>query len=83
VTAVDPSEAYVEGCRRRVPGIDIRIGAAEALPFEAGVFGGVLSQLVIQALTDAPAATREMRRVAAPGVSSQHARGTSAAACHY
>ena len=44
-------------------------------------FDAVLAQLVIQALDDAPAAAREMRRVAAPGGSSRRACGTSAAGC--
>jgi SAM-dependent methyltransferase len=67
VVAVDPSEAYADACRRRVPGAAVRVGSAEALPFDDGGFDVVLAQLVIQALDDAPAAAREMRRVAAPG----------------
>lgn len=67
VLAVDPSEAYADACRRRVPGVAVRVGSAEALPFDDGGFDVVLAQLVIQALADAPAAVREMRRVAAPG----------------
>ena len=67
VLAVDPSEAYVQALRERVPGVAVRAGSAEALPFEDGGFDAVLAQLVIQALDDAPAAAREMRRVAAPG----------------
>ena len=50
-----------------MPGAAVRVGSAEALPFEDGDFDAVVSQLVIQALDDAPAAAREMRRVAAPG----------------
>lgn len=67
VLAVDPSEAYADTCRQRVPGAAVRVGSAEALPFDDGGFDAVLAQLVIQALDDAPAAAREMRRVAAPG----------------
>jgi SAM-dependent methyltransferase len=67
VLAVDPSEGYAEACRRRVPGAAVGIGSAEALPFDDGSFDAVLAQLVIQALDDAPAAAREMCRVAAPG----------------
>jgi SAM-dependent methyltransferase len=67
VLAVDPSEAYADTCRQRVPGAAVRVGSAEALPFDDGGFDAVLAQLVIQALADAPAAVREMRRVAAPG----------------
>jgi SAM-dependent methyltransferase len=67
VTAVDPSSEFVHVCRERVPGADVHVAAAEALPFADAGFDAVLSQLVIQALDDAPAAAREMRRVAAPG----------------
>jgi SAM-dependent methyltransferase len=67
VTAVEPSADYATACRDRVPGVDVRVAAAEELPFADGAFDAVLSQLVIQALDDAPAAVREMRRVAAPG----------------
>jgi SAM-dependent methyltransferase len=67
VLAVDPSQAYAQACQERVPGAAIRVGSAEALPFDDGGFDAVLAQLVIQALDDAPEAAREMRRVAAPG----------------
>ena len=67
VAAVDPSEDYVDACRRRVPGADVRIAGAEQLPFDDQVFDAVLAQLVMQVLDDAPQAAREMCRVAAPG----------------
>jgi SAM-dependent methyltransferase len=67
VGAVDPSENYVEACRERVPCADVRLGTAEALPFEDAAFEAVLAQLVVQVLEDAPRAAREMHRVAAPG----------------
>ena len=67
VVGVDPSEDYARACCRRVPGADVRIGSAEALPFEDRSFDAVLAQLVVQALDDAPAAAREMLRMAVPG----------------
>jgi len=67
VGAVDPSEKYVDACRKRVPGADVRLGTAEALLFEDEAFEAVLAQLVVQVLDDAPRAAREMLRVAAPG----------------
>jgi ubiquinone/menaquinone biosynthesis C-methylase UbiE len=67
VLAVDPSEHYADACRQRVPGAAVRVGAAEALPFDDDSFDAVLAQLVVQALGDAPAAAREMRRVAVGG----------------
>lgn len=67
VAAVDPSEEYLDAARRRVPGAELRLGAAEHLPFEDDCFDCVLAQLVVQVLDDAPKATREMLRVTAPG----------------
>jgi SAM-dependent methyltransferase len=67
VAAVDPSAPFVEACRRRVPGADVRLGSAEALPFADDGFDAVLSQLVVNFMTDAAAGVREMRRVARPG----------------
>jgi ubiquinone/menaquinone biosynthesis C-methylase UbiE len=67
VAAVDPSEPFVAACRERVPGADVRIGTAEALPFADTTFDAVLCQLVINFIPDAPGAVREMRRVARAG----------------
>jgi len=67
VAAIDPSRPFAEACRRRVPGADVRVGAAEELPFAGDSFDAVLSQLVVNFLSDAPAALAEMRRVARPG----------------
>ena len=66
VCAVDPSEAYVEACRARAPGADVRVGRAEELPFGEGEFDVVLAQLVVNLLEDPEAAVREMARVAEP-----------------
>ena len=44
VAAVDPSEPFVEACRSRVPGADVRLAAAEELPFPNDSFDVVLSQ---------------------------------------
>src|SRR5512133_2058936 len=46
VAAVDPSHSFVDECRRRVPGADVRLGAAETLPFPDASFDVVSSQLV-------------------------------------
>jgi SAM-dependent methyltransferase len=67
VAAVDPSEPFVEACRARVPGADVRLGAAEALPFDDGRFDAALSQLVVNFMTDPEAGVREMGRVTRPG----------------
>ena len=67
VAAIDPSEPFVEACRRRVPGADVRLGAGERLPFTDGIFDVVLAQLVVQLMDDRDAGVREMARVARPG----------------
>jgi ubiquinone/menaquinone biosynthesis C-methylase UbiE len=67
VAAVDPSEPFVEACRTRVPGADVRVGVGERLPFADGSFDAVLAQLVVQLMDDRDAGVREMARVAIPG----------------
>ena len=67
VAAVDPSEQFARACRERVPGADVRVAPAEELPFEDDSFDAVLSQLVVNFLSDPPAGVREMRRVTRPG----------------
>lgn len=67
VAAVDPSPEFVEACRRRVPGADVRVGTAEALPEFKQPFDVVLSQLVVNFMTNAEAGVRAMRAAAAAG----------------
>jgi len=67
VAAVDPSEPFVEACRTRVPGAEVRVGVGERLPFADGSFDAVLAQLVVQLMDDRDAGVREMARVAVPG----------------
>ena len=67
VAGVDPSEPFVEQCRDNVPGADIRVGSAEALPFGDGEFDRSLSQLVFHFVDDPGASVREMARVTRPG----------------
>jgi SAM-dependent methyltransferase len=66
VSAVDPSKPFVQACRERVPGADVRVAAAEELPFEDHTFDATLSQLVVNFLDDAPRGLLEMRRVTRP-----------------
>ena len=63
VAAVDPSEPFVEACRRRYPGVDIHLGRAEELSFPDDGFDAALAQLVLHFVTDSAAAAQEMRRV--------------------
>jgi SAM-dependent methyltransferase len=67
VAAVDPTGPFVEACRTRNPGVDVRLGRAEELPLEDGRFDATLAQLVLHFVTDPAAAAREMRRVTRPG----------------
>lgn len=67
VVACDPTEPFVAECRRRHPGVDVRIGAAEALPVDDASVDLVLAQLVLHFLTEPTVGASEMRRVARPG----------------
>ena len=67
VAAVDPSEPFVERCRELVPGADVRVGPAEALPFEDRQFDRTLCQLVLHFVDDPATSAREMARVTREG----------------
>jgi SAM-dependent methyltransferase len=67
VGAADPSESFVEACRARVPGVDVVVASAEALPFADATFDAALSQLVVNFMRDAEAGVLEMVRVTRPG----------------
>ena len=67
VTAVDPSEPFVEALRARLPGVDVRLAPAEELPFEDGAFDNAFAQLVVNFMADPGAGVGEMRRVTRPG----------------
>jgi ubiquinone/menaquinone biosynthesis C-methylase UbiE len=70
VAGVDPSEPFVAAARASVPGADVRVAPAEQLPFDADAFDVVLSQLVVNFMTDAEAGVGEMGRVARRTVTS-------------
>lgn len=63
VAAIDPSPPFVAAVRDRCPGVDVRQGKAEALPFEDGAFDLALAQLVVHFMSDPVAGLREMGRV--------------------
>lgn len=67
VSAFDPSPPFVEACTQRCPGVDVRLGRAEAIPFDDNRFDAALSQLVLHFVTDPEAAAAELRRVVRPG----------------
>jgi SAM-dependent methyltransferase len=65
--AIDPSASFVEACRARVPGADVRLGPAEQLPFGDAAFAGALSQLVLSFVSDPVRVLAEARRVVRKG----------------
>jgi SAM-dependent methyltransferase len=67
VTAVDPSESFVEAARDRLPGIAVERASAEHLPFPDDSFDAAVAQLVVHFMTDPVAGLAEMARVTRPG----------------
>jgi SAM-dependent methyltransferase len=67
VSAVDPSPPFVEAAHRRLPGVDIRVGNAEDLPYGDDSFDAALAQLVVNFMNDAVQGLREMGRVTRAG----------------
>jgi SAM-dependent methyltransferase len=63
VSAIDPSPPFVAALRTRFPGLDVRSGAAEALPFPDDSFDLALAELVVHFMSDPVAGLREMARV--------------------
>jgi SAM-dependent methyltransferase len=67
VHAVDPSEAFVDAARARLPGVDVRRGSAEQLPYGDDTFDAALAQLVVHFMADPVGGLGEMARVTRPG----------------
>jgi SAM-dependent methyltransferase len=67
VCAIDPSDSFVAAARIRFPGVEVRSGAAEQLPFADDVFDVTLAQLVVHFMADPVAGLAEMARVTRPG----------------
>jgi SAM-dependent methyltransferase len=66
VSAVDPSESFVEAARARNPGVEVLRASAEQLPFSDEAFDAALAQLVVHFMSDAVAGLTEMTRVTRP-----------------
>jgi SAM-dependent methyltransferase len=67
VSAIDPSAPFVAAARERCPGVDIRQGTAEALPYDDGAFDLASANLVVHFMSDPVGGLREMARVVRPG----------------
>lgn len=63
VAAVDPSPPFVESCRSRFPGVDVRQGTADSLPFDDDTFDLAAACLVVHFMPDPVAGLTEMARV--------------------
>ena len=67
VCAFDPSAPFVAECEARHPGVDVRLGRAEAIPFDDASFDYALAELVLHFVTDPQQAAIELKRVVRPG----------------
>ncbi len=67
VAACDPSPSFVAECATRHPGVDVRLGSAETVPFGDASVDGALAQLVLHFVTDPARAAAEIWRVLRPG----------------
>ena len=67
VSAFDPSPPFVAECARRYPGVDVRNGRAEAIPFDDEQFDAAIAQHVLHFVSVPIDAATEMRRVVRPG----------------
>ena len=67
VAALDPSAPFVEALAQRLPGVDVRRGGAESLPWPDDSFDLATANLVVNFMADSVAGLREMRRVVRPG----------------
>ena len=66
VAAVDPSTTFTEVVRARLPGVDVRVGTAEALAWPDDTFDSTLAQLVVHFMADPLSGLRQMARVTRP-----------------
>ena len=67
VSAIDPSAPFVDACGRRFPGVDVRVGGAEALPYDDDAYDVAAACLVVHFMQDPVAGLAEMARVTRPG----------------
>ena len=67
LAAIDPMQRFVDSTRSRVPGADVRLGKAEALPWGDAEFDAAIAQLVVAFMDDPRAGVADMVRVVRPG----------------
>lgn len=66
-SGIDPAAGMVRLARTALPGVDIRLGSAERLPWPDDAFDVVTAFNSLQFSVDRPAALAEASRVAVPG----------------
>jgi SAM-dependent methyltransferase len=67
VYACDPSPSFRDECAARHPGVVVKLGRAESIPFEDDTVDHAMAQLVLHFVSEPHAAAREMARVVRPG----------------
>ncbi len=67
VAAIDPSPPFVDAIRARFPGVDVRQGTAEELPYQTAAFDAALAQLVVHFMTEPVTGIGQMARVTRRG----------------
>lgn len=67
VCAFDPSPSFRDECAARHPGVVVKLGRAESIPFEAASVDHAMAQLVLHFVSEPQTAAREMARVVRPG----------------
>jgi len=67
VDAIDPSPGFVAATRERLPGVDVREGSAESLPYADDAYDAAYAQLVVHFMADPVRGLAEMARVTRPG----------------
>jgi SAM-dependent methyltransferase len=67
VYACDPSSSFRDECAARHPGVIVKLGRAESIPFGADTVDHAMAQLVLHFVSEPHEAAREMVRVVRPG----------------
>src|SRR5690349_16529535 len=63
VDAIDPTAGFVQAARDRLPGVDVREGSAEELPYADATYAAAFAQLVVHFMRDPARGLAEMARV--------------------
>ena len=67
VDAIDPTPGFVAAARERLPGVDVREGPAEQLPWADDSYAAAYAQLVVHFMKEPVRGVSEMARVTRPG----------------